>query len=286
MNLNIIKLIVQNYEYAKIEDIEQVLIFIANNKKQKLGIDFVFEVSNNDGGVVKDERTSDGKMQVEVGLSNLYDIAEAEYLGIDYDKNEKRKEFIEAILATFHELRHVEQNNNMIDNPVYNNESVYKMTREKVIREIFPGFINLYNYENADTEIDAMMDSLIETVNFLKQMGSDITADEVFQVMKEKELKHLNYNLDYFGDTYESALKYFTYIYNNKTSIVGYPEILTYLSDEDKILFQSTCMDLHFAYLQETDVDNQLEILKEMALRLSPELYDKYPLLQQNQKKR
>lgn len=41
-------------------------------------------------------------------------------------------------------------------------------------------------------------------------------------------------------------------------------------------------MDLHYAYLQEIEVVNKLEILKEMSLRLSPQLYDKYPLLQES----
>lgn len=97
-------------------------------------------------------------MQAKVGLSNLYDIEELEYLEIDYDKSEKKKEFIEPILTTFHELRHIEQNNNMINNPVYNNEN-YKLTRESIINYSLPGFVNLYNYENSNIEIDAIASS-------------------------------------------------------------------------------------------------------------------------------
>lgn len=282
MDLNVIKLIVKNYEHATVEDIEKVIKYIANVKKQELGIDFVFETTLDDGAVLKNERTPDGRMQVEVGLSNLYDIDEARYLGIDYDKNKARGDFVETILSTFHELRHVEQRNNIEDNPLYNDEMTYKITRERVINVSFPGFINLYNYENSYAEIDAMRASLIDTVNFFKYMEVNITPDEVFQVMKERELKYLNYNLDNFGNTYESALNYFDYIYNNPGDIKGYPEILNKLSEDKKIRFNNECVDLHEAYFMEEDNNIKLDILMEESLRLNPLLYDKYPLLQNN----
>lgn len=177
----------------------------------------------------------------------------------------------------FHELRHVVQINNIIDNPVFNYETM-GMTRELIINEVFPGFINRFNYESSFSEIDAMKTSLFETVSFFQNIGLDINADEVFLVMKEKELSYLNYNLQDFGDSYETAMKYFDKIYGNCTEIKGFPELMNVLSEEQRKIFDSQCYELQESYIIEEDIDSKLNILMEIALLIEPQLYDKYPL--------
>lgn len=173
-----------------------------------------------------------------------------------------------------------------MDNPAHYNELSYKISRERVINESFHGFINLYNYENSYAEIDAMRTSLISTVTFFKQMNVNISPEEVFNVVKKSELKYLKYNLEAFGDTYESALNCFNYLYNNPGNINGYPDVLKNLSDEEKVYFNNECMDLHESYFIEEDNDKKLDILMEASLRLHPELYDKYPLVKNKNIKR
>ena len=272
-----IKLIVQNYNFATIDDIEEILKFIANRKKELLGTDFTFNITLDDGARVLDERDELGRLQVNVGLSNLYDIYEEKYLNTEYDVLEERKIFIETILSTFHELRHVEQINQMSGDSIDSYE-VYNMMREKIINESFPGYINSFNYESSYSEIDAMKSSLVETTMFFNYMGSDITKNEVFQVMKEKELKYLNYNLDDFGDTYDSALYQFNILYNSSHEIKGFPEVIKYMSERDRFIFYNECQDLFMIFENETNISKKMDILMEISLIIHPELYDKYPL--------
>lgn len=57
-------------------------------------------------------------------------------------------------------------------------------------------------------------------------MGVNISPDEVFAVMKEKELSYLGYDLQDFGDSYETAISYFNQIYGKTTDIKGIPDII------------------------------------------------------------
>ena len=273
----LIKSIVQNYEWATIEDVEEVLCLIAKNKMNEYGIDIIFNVEYDEGGRVISERSDDGKIQVEIGILPFYTAKENKTLDSEESILEEKKEFIELILQTFHELRHVIQINNMIDNPILNYETK-GMTRELIINEVFPGFINRFNYEFSMSEVDAMKTSLFETVSFFQNIGSDITPDEVFRVMREKELSFLNYNLEDFGNGYETAMEYFNKIYGNYTEIKGFPELIYSLSNEEREIFDSQCYKLKESYIMEEDIDGKLDILMEMALLIKPQLYDKYPL--------
>lgn len=165
----------------------------------------------------------------------------------------------------------------MIDNPISNYETK-SMTRELIINEVFPGFINRFNYEFSMSEVDAMKNSLFETVSFFQNIGSNITPDEVFNVMKEKELSLLDYNLQEFGNSYDTAMEYFNKIYGNFTEIKGFSEMIDLLSKEERKIFDSLCYDLKENYIMEEDIDGKLDILMEMALIIKPQLYYKYPL--------
>ncbi len=233
MDIESIKNKVNNYESCSNDDIEEILNFIAERKKQELGIDFEFEaVFYDTGAFVSKDRTVDGLQQVEIGCQNIHEMKEhkemkqlAEAGKLDFDIEipevspiEERKEFIELILSTFHELRHVKQNDSIQDHPISNRDT-QKMTREMIINGSFPGFIQSFNYEQSMMEIDAMRASLEETVEFFREMEVDITPDEVFSVMREKELPYLNYDLQAFGDSYETAISYFNQIYGKTTDI-------------------------------------------------------------------
>jgi len=282
---------VNNYESCSIDEIEEILNYIADRKRQELGIDFTFETISDTGGCVRSDRTQGGLQQVEIGYQNIVDmkdnkemkrLAELGQIDIDYEIPEvspmgERKEFIELILATHHELRHVKQNDNLQDNPI-SNEDNKKMTREKVINHFFTGFRNAYNYEQSMIEVDAMRASLEETARFFQEMGSDITPDEVFAVMKEKELSYLGYDLSEFGDSYESAITHFDQIYGKTTEIKGIAEIISSLPEDKKRMFFEQCQDLMDRYTTETDIEKRLELLESMALRMSPELKEQYPL--------
>lgn len=286
-----IKSKVNNYESCSIDDIEEILNYIVERKKQELGIDFEFETIYDTGGCVRPDRTEDGLQQVEIGYQNIVDMKDnkemkrlAELGQIDIEDEipevspiEERKEFIELILATHHELRHVKQNDNLQDNPISNEDNI-KMTREHVINHSFTGFRNAYNYEQSMIEIDAMRASLEETVGFFQEMGSDITPDEVFAVMKEKELSYLGYDLSEFGDSYESAMEYFEQIYGKTTEIKGIPEIVKTLPEDKKEILFGQCKDLMDRYNAETDMDKRMELLESMSLRMSPEVKEQYPL--------
>lgn len=163
--------------------------------------------------------------------------------------------------------------------PISNKET-HQMTREHIINESFVGFKNMYNYEQCMLEIDAMKTSLEETVSFLKEMGTDITPDEVFAVMKEKELSLLDYDLQDFGDSYETAISYFNKIYGKTTDIKGIPDIIeNLLSEEKKEILFGQCQELLDKYYAETDIDRKMDLLKEMSLHMTPELRERYPLL-------
>lgn len=292
MDIESIKNKVNNYESCSIDDIEEILNFIVERKKQELGIDFEFETIYDTGGCVKSDRTPDGLQQVEIGYQNIVEmkdnkemkrLAELGQIEIETEipevlPTEERKEFIELILATFHELRHVKQNDNIQDHPI-SNEETQKMTREIVINRSFTGFRNAYNYEQSMIEIDAMKTSLEETVEFFKEMGVNISPDEVFAVMKEKELSYLGYDLQDFGDSYETAISYFNQIYGKTTDIKGIPDIIKSLPNDKKEILYGECQDLLDSYYSETDMDKKMELLKEMSLRMTPELREEYPLV-------
>lgn len=292
MDIESIKNKVNNYESCSIDDIEEILNFIVERKKQELGIDFEFETIYDTGGCVKPDRTPEGLQQVEIGYQNIVEmkdnkeikrLAELGQIEIDTEikevlPTEERKEFIELILATFHELRHVKQNDNIQDHPI-SNEETKKMTREIVINRSFTGFRNAYNYEQSMIEVDAMKTSLEETVEFFKEMGVDITPDEVFAVMKEKELSYLGYDLQDFGNSYETAMSHFNQIYGKTTEIKGIPDIIKNLPDDKKKILYGECQDLLDSYYSETDMDKKMELLKEISLRMTPELREEYPLV-------
>lgn len=292
MDIESIKNKVNNYESCSIDDIEEILNFIVERKKQELGIDFEFETIYDTGGCVKPDRTPEGLQQVEIGYQNIVEmkdnkeikrLAELGQIEIDTEikevlPTEERKEFIELILATFHELRHVKQNDNIQDHPI-SNEETKKMTREIVINRSFTGFRNAYNYEQSMIEVDAMKTSLEETVEFFKEMGVDITPDEVFAVMKEKELSYLGYDLQDFGNSYETAMSHFNQIYGKTTEIKGIPDIIKNLPDDKKEILYGECQDLLDSYYSETDMDKKMELLKEISLRMTPELREEYPLV-------
>ena len=120
MNINIIKNIVQNYKWATISDIEEIIEFIIKRKTKELGIEIEFDITYDEGAVVKSERTEDGKLQLQIGILPFYEVREKQEKNEEFGTIEERKEFIELILSTFHELRHIEQINNIIDNPTYN----------------------------------------------------------------------------------------------------------------------------------------------------------------------
>lgn len=287
-----IKSKVNNYESCSIDEIEEILNYIVEQKKQELGIDFKFETIYDIGGSVKPDRTSDGLQQVEIGYQEIVDmkdnkemkkLADAGEIYIEEEipevsPIEERKAFIELILATFHELGHVKQNDNIQDHPISNPETK-KMTREHVINRSFTGFRNAYNYEQSMIEIDAMRTSLEETVKFFQEMGADITPDEVFAVMKEKELSYLDYDLQDFGDSYETAMSYFNQTYGKTTEIKGIPDIIKSLPDDKKDILYNQCQDLLESYNVETDIDKKMDLLQEMSLRMNPQLREEYPLV-------
>lgn len=277
MDKNAIKAIVQNYQWSTMDDIEEVLQFIADSKMNELGADIVFETQYEEGGQVSSERTADGKQQVGIGILPLSTIKTDKELGLETDPLEERKEFIEVILQTFHELRHVKQNHDMIDNPIVTADTL-GMTREQIINDSFPGFRSRFNYESSMIEIDAMRTSLIEAVQFFQDMETDITPDEVFQVMKEKEFSYLNYDLENFGDSYETAMNYFEQIYGKPMEIKGLEELINELPEDKRAIFDTQCQELLTAYNAEPNTDKKLDILRVMSLRMNPELQSKYPL--------
>ncbi len=277
MDIKSIKNKVLNFADCSIEEIDEILNFIADRKREELGIDFEFQTVYDDGGRVKPERTQEGLQDVEIGEWSLASIKSDKELGVQTNPIDEKKEFIELILQTFHELRHVEQNDNIQDHPIVNEETL-NMTRENIVNESFYGFRNGFNYEESMIEIDAMKTSLEETVIFFKEMGSDITPDEVFAVMKEKELSYLDYDMQEFGDTYESAMEYFNRIYGKITEIKGIPEILQMLPEDKRQILDTQCKDLMDNFNRETDIDKKMNLLMQMSLVMSPELKEKFPL--------
>ena len=277
MDMKSIKNKVLNFADCSIEEIDQILNFIADRKREELGIDFEFQTVYDDGGRVKPERTQDGLQDVEIGEWPLASIKSDKELGVQTNPIDERKEFIELILQTFHELRHVKQNDNIQDHPIVNEETL-NMTRENIVNESFDGFRNRFNYEESMTEVDAMKTSLEETVSFFQEMESDITPDEVFAVMKEKELSYLDYDMQKFGDTYESAMEYFNKIYGKRTEIKGIPEILQMLPEDKRQILDTQCQDLMDNFNKETDIDKKMNLLMQMSLVMSPELREKFPL--------
>lgn len=278
MNIEYIKSKVNNYESCSIEEIEEIINFIINMKKKELGINFEFEIVYDDGGRIKEERSANGYQQLEIGEWSIAEIKNNKELGIKVDSAEERKCFIELVLQTFHELRHIKQNSDIQDNPILNEETL-KMTREQIINDSFIGFINIFNYEQSITEIDAIRASLQETVLFFNTMETDITPDEVVSVMKEKELCYLNYNLLELGNSYESVMEYFNQIYGKIIDIKGIPDIIQSLPENKKEILYSQCQDLMNYYNLETDVEKKMDLLQEMSFIMTPELRKKYPLI-------
>ncbi len=277
MDISTIKNSVQNFHNSSLEEIRDVLYFIADLYKSKYKFDFIFEIVYDEGGCVKSERSPEGLQQVEIGYSNLALLKMDKYLGLPIDTTEERKEFIELILQTFHELKHLMQNYFIYDNPKATEKNLL-LTRERIIDFTFLGF-RLSNYEQSLFEVDAMRYSLIKASEFFKEMGLDISEDEVFSVMKEKELIYCDYDLKDFGDSFDSAIKYFDSIFNqikeikNIDKIIG--EMLESIDDKDK----KEISPLIENFKEETDIERKLDILQEISLILHPELKESYPLV-------
>ena len=141
------------------------------------------EIKHNEGEKVMNE-IKEKKAAISYGIITVNSEEESKML------QDEHQEFVELILQIFHELRHLEQMYNIIEHPILT-EDTLRMTQEKVLNDTFPGLMTVYNYEISKLEIDAMMTSLYKTVEFLKEMGFDITPDEVFDVMKQKEIIHI-----------------------------------------------------------------------------------------------
>ena len=285
----IINSIVNDGQDYSIEDIEQVLNYIADEKRQELGNIFVVETTYDNGAQVKHERTEQGLLQIEIGYEEIYNILEQKELHkyglldesmiIHNDThNDERKAFIELILSLFHELQHVKQIDS-ITNPTIPNDETIRMTQETVINEFFPGFISQYNYEQSILEIDAMRASLKDTVDFFSRMKVHISSNEVFNVMKEKELSYLKYDLQAFGNTYDTAISYFEQIKGKMNDINGIDKSIELLEDQERKKLFKQCEDLIQAYGEETNVEKKLDLLEQMALRMKPELAKQYPLI-------
>ena len=276
MTFENIKNKVNNFENCSIEEIDSILNFIAIGFRKKYNFDFDFTIEFEEGACVKHERNLNGLQQVEIGNMKLALIKTDKDLGLEVDLNEEKKEFVELILSTFHELRHVVQNYYIQDRPTQN-EKTLMFTQEKIINEVFPGFIT-YNYEQSAVEIDAMMSSLVETVSFFRSMNFDISKDEVLEIMKEKELAFCNYCLNDFGNSYDSALEYFGSIIADRRKINELDNMLKSfwegLDDPQK----SKVSKLVKEVIEDKNIDSQLNILEEISLIIKPELKETYPL--------
>lgn len=89
----------------------------------------------------------------------------------------------------------------------------------------------------------------------------------------------MGYDLQDFGDSYETAISYFNQIYGKTTDIKGIPDIIKSLPNDKKKILYGECQDLLDSYYSETDMDKKMELLKEMSLRMTPELREEYPLV-------
>ena len=276
MTFENIKNKVNNFENCSIEEIDSILNFIAIGFRKKYNFDFDFTIEFEEGACVKHERNLNGLQQVEIGNMKLALIKTDKDLGLEVDLNEEKKEFVELILSTFHELRHVVQNYYIQDRPI-ENEKTLMFTQEKIINEVFPGFIT-YNYEQSAVEIDAMMSSLVETVSFFRSMNFDISKDEVLEIMKEKELAFCNYCLNDFGNSYDSALEYFGSIIVDRRKINELDNMLKSFWDGLDDPQKSKVSKLVEKVIEDKNIDSQLNILEEISLIIKPELKETYPL--------
>lgn len=276
MTFENIKNKVNNFENCSIEEIDSILNFIAIRFRKKYNFDFDFTIEFEEGACVKHERNLNGLQQVEIGNMKLALIKTDKDLGLEVDLNEEKKEFVELILSTFHELRHVVQNYYIQDRPI-ENEKTLMFTQEKIINEVFPGFIT-YNYEQSAVEIDAMMSSLVETVSFFRSMNFDISKDEVLEIMKEKELAFCNYCLNDFGDSYDSALEYFRTIIADRRKINELDNMLKSFWEVIDDPQKSKVSKLVKKVIEDKNIDSQLNILEEISLIIKPELKETYPL--------
>ena len=271
-----IKNIVQHYQDMPEEEIEKILHYIKEQQEQELGANIELELDFVDGCMTY--LPENGQQKVVIDISKIYDLKNDKIFGLDVSSESEKAEFIDIVLGTFHELRHVKQYQDTMVNPVKNEDTI-KQTREMIINDAFTGFRNDFNYEESMIEIDAMKASLEETVQFFEEMGVEITPDEVFKVMKEKELSILNYDLKDFGNNYETAFEHLKQIYGQHTNIKGMNTILkTYLSEDKKQALSEKCQGLMAEYNKETDVERKLDLLAQMSLEISPELREKYPL--------
>ena len=169
------------------------------------------------------------------------------------------------------------QNHFTTDNPKESEKNLL-ITREKIIGFTFQGF-SLFNYEQSIFEIDAMRYSLIKASEFFKEMGSDISADEVFSVMREKELVFCDYDLKNFGETYESAIKYFDSIFGKIKEIKNIDKMIDEMTENLDEKEKEDILPLIQEFRNETDIDKKLDILQEISLTLHPELKETYPLV-------
>lgn len=289
MDDNHIKTLVQAYNSISMDDIEEIIKYIVTRENSILGMECNLSIEYEEGGSLRDKATKEDKYSLQIGiypLSEIKEQKEAIHYGIKNVNLEdertllqnEKQEFIELILQIFHELRHLEQNYSIVERPVFT-EDTLRMIQEKIIDNAFPGLMSVYNYETSKLEIDAMMTSLYKTVIFFKEMELDITPDEIFEVMKHKELIHLNYERDFFGNTFASAINYFNQIYYVQSAVHSFEKAFELLNETEKTQFHEQCQDLYLTYKTTTSAEDKWNILVSMALIMKPELYDKYHLL-------
>ena len=115
MDIEYIKSRVNNFQSCSIQEIEEILNFIADRKRQELGIQFEFDTVYEVGGMVNpEERSEEGYLHVEIGEGALADIK----------GNKELRERLEEQINTknpppkTNEFINIERYNQMIDEQV------------------------------------------------------------------------------------------------------------------------------------------------------------------------
>ena len=102
--------------------------------------------------------------------------------------------------------------------------------------------------------------------------------------MKEKELSLCNYDLNNFGNSYDSALRYFDSIIENRKEIYKLDILMKNFADSLNESQKTKVSFLVNSIFDEPNIHSQLEKLKEISLVIKPELKKTYPLYNKNQK--